>query len=51
LLFLHFNYSDKIIFGDGDAKGIGKVSTSVLENNQRFASGVQLTKARDRGTA
>ncbi|PLW12741.1 hypothetical protein PCASD_22991 [Puccinia coronata f. sp. avenae] len=44
------NY-DKIIFGDGDAKGIGKVSTSVLENNQRFASGVQLTQARERGTA
>ncbi|KNZ44453.1 hypothetical protein VP01_915g13 [Puccinia sorghi] len=39
----------RIIFGDGDAKGIGKVSTSVLENNQKFASGISLTKARKQG--
>ncbi|KAI9629032.1 hypothetical protein H4Q26_018355 [Puccinia striiformis f. sp. tritici PST-130] len=37
------NYAN-IILGDGDAIGIGKVATSVLDNRQKFASGLPLTK-------
>ncbi|KAA1089756.1 hypothetical protein PGT21_029002 [Puccinia graminis f. sp. tritici] len=40
------NYS-RVIFGDGDIKGIGKVSTSAADNNQKFASGVPVAKLRN----